>query len=141
MPTIRVERPSESISPQAGSGGGTPTPRNDSEASAMITTPIVRLANTIAVFSTFGRMCLTITRRLDAPAISANLTYSRSRRLNTSPRITRAYRVQQTAPRMMTMFHMLGPTIVARKIAKTRAGSASQASVRRITTWSTQPPR
>ena len=56
----------------------------------MITTPIVKLASTIAVFSTFGRMCLTITRRLDAPAISANLTYSRSRRLNTSPRITRA---------------------------------------------------
>src|SRR5205809_1034669 len=48
------------------------------------------VASTIAVFSTFGRMCLTITRRLDAPAISASLTYSRSRRLNTSPRITRA---------------------------------------------------
>src|SRR5207237_6125732 len=62
IPTIKVERPSASINPQAGSGGGTPTPRNDSEASAMITTPIVRLANTIAVFSTFGRMCLTIQR-------------------------------------------------------------------------------
>ena len=32
--------------------------------------------------------------RADAPAISASLTYSRSRKLNTSPRITRAYRVQ-----------------------------------------------
>ncbi len=39
------------------------------------------------------------------------------------------------------MFHMLGPTIVARKIAKTRAGKASQASVMRMITWSTQPPR
>src|SRR5262252_709633 len=39
------------------------------------------------------------------------------------------------------MFHMLGPTIVARKIAKTRAGRASQASVTRMITWSTQPPR
>ena len=39
------------------------------------------------------------------------------------------------------MFHMLGPTIVARKIAKTSAGSASQASVIRMITWSTQPPR
>ena len=39
------------------------------------------------------------------------------------------------------MFHMLGPTIVARKMAKTIAGRASQASVTRMMTWSTQPPR
>ena len=39
------------------------------------------------------------------------------------------------------MFHMLGPTIVARKMAKTSAGSASQASVTRMMAWSTQPPR
>ena len=39
------------------------------------------------------------------------------------------------------MFHMLGPTIVARKIANTMAGNASQASVTRMMTWSTQPPR
>ena len=39
------------------------------------------------------------------------------------------------------MFHMLGPTIAARKMAKVSAGSASQVSVTRISTWSTQPPR
>ncbi len=39
------------------------------------------------------------------------------------------------------MFHMLGPSIVARKIAKTKAGKASQASVTRIITWSTHPLR
>ena len=39
------------------------------------------------------------------------------------------------------MFHMLGPTMAARKIAKVSAGSASQASVTRMITWSTQPPR
>ena len=64
----------------------------ETQASAMMTTPIVRLASTIAEFKTFG------SARQDhpgaQPAISANLTYSRSRRLNTSPRITRAYRVQ-----------------------------------------------
>src|SRR6267143_2870525 len=89
-PTISIERPSASIEPQAGSGGGTPTPRKLSEASAMITTPIVRLANTIVEFNTFGRIWRRMTRALEAPAISASLTNSRSRRLNTSPRITRA---------------------------------------------------
>ena len=39
------------------------------------------------------------------------------------------------------MFHMLGPTMAARKIAKVSAGNASQASVMRMITWSTQPPR
>ena len=38
------------------------------------------------------------------------------------------------------MFHMLGPTMAARKIAKTIAGSASHASVTRMMIWSTQPP-
>ena len=89
-PTISIDRPSASIEPQAGSGGGTPTPRKLSEASAMITTPIVRLASTIAEFSTLGRMWRKITRVREPPAISASLTNSRSRRLSTSPRMTRA---------------------------------------------------
>src|SRR5262249_11554788 len=56
-PTISIERPSASIEPHAGWGAGTPTPRKDSDASAMMTTPIVRLASTIAELSTFGTMC------------------------------------------------------------------------------------
>src|SRR6266508_228706 len=106
----------------------------------MMTTPTVRLASTVAVFITFGRMCRLITRSLLAPAISASFTNSRSLRVSTSPRMTRAYRVQYTAPRMTMMFHMLGPTMAARKIAKTMAGNASQASVTRMMIWSTQPP-
>jgi len=39
------------------------------------------------------------------------------------------------------MFHWLGPTTAARKIAKVSAGSASHVSVTRMITWSTQPPR
>src|SRR5438270_13883399 len=89
-PTISIDRPSASIDPQAGSGGGTPTPRKLSEASAMITTPIVRLASTIVEFSTLGNMWRKITRVREPPAISASLTNSRSRRLSTSPRMTRA---------------------------------------------------
>src|SRR2546429_5266832 len=42
---------------------------------------------------------------------------------------------------MITMFIALGPTIAARKIANVSAGSASQASVTRMITWSTHPPR
>src|SRR5712692_3481971 len=42
---------------------------------------------------------------------------------------------------MITMFIALGPTIAARKIANVSAGNASQASVIRMITWSTQPPR
>src|SRR5436190_14820554 len=120
-PAINVGRASESMRPHAGWGGGTPTPRKLSDASAMMTTPTVRLASTVAVFRTFGRMCFLITRSLLAPAISASFTKSRSRRVSTSPRMTRAYRVQYTAPRMTMMFHMLGPTMAARKIAKTIA--------------------
>src|SRR5207245_635428 len=75
-PAIRVGRASASMSPQAGWGGGTPTPRKLSDASAMMTTPMVRLASTVAVFMTFGRMCRLITRSLLAPAISASFTNS-----------------------------------------------------------------
>ena len=39
------------------------------------------------------------------------------------------------------MFHSLGPTIAARKIANVSAGKASQVSVMRMITWSTQPPK
>ena len=41
----------------------------------------------------------------------------------------------------MMMFISLGPTMAARKMAKVSAGSASQVSVMRMMTWSTQPPR
>src|SRR5262249_16152678 len=88
--TLTHQSPTTSIEPQAGSGGGTPSPRKDSDASAMITTPIVRLASTIDEFITLGSTWRRITRHRDAPAISASLMNSRSRRLNTSPRITRA---------------------------------------------------
>src|SRR5947208_6776850 len=68
-PAISVGRASESMRPPAGSGGGTPTPRKESDASAMMTTPTVRLASTVAVVMTFGRMWRVITRHPLAPAL------------------------------------------------------------------------
>src|SRR5213596_2665241 len=44
------------MSPHAGLGGGTPTPRNESDASVTMTTPSMSVASTMAELSTFGRM-------------------------------------------------------------------------------------
>ena len=140
-PVSSVGRASASMEPQAGAGGGTPTPRKLRDASAMMTTPMVRLASTMVVFITLGTIWRIITRNLLAPATSASFTNSRSRRESTSPRMTLAYRVQNTAPRMMTMFHILGPTRVARNMAKISAGRASHASVMRMIIVSAHPPR
>jgi len=44
------------MSPHAGCGGGTPTPRNESAASVTMTTPSMRVASTMDEFTTLGRM-------------------------------------------------------------------------------------
>jgi len=89
-PTIKLCLPSESISPQAGWGGGTPTPRNDSVASAMITTPSSREPSTMAVLRMFGRMWRSMIVNFEQPATIARRTNSRSFKDSTSPRVTRA---------------------------------------------------
>ena len=76
--------------PQAGCGGGTPTPRKDSEASVTITTPSISVASTIAEFTTFGRMCRRMIVHFEQPATMARRTNSRSFSDSTSPRTTRA---------------------------------------------------
>ncbi len=78
------------MSPQAGWGGGTPTPRNDNVASVMITTPSIRLASTIAELTTLGRICRDMIVHFEQPATIARRTNSRSRSDSTSPRTTRA---------------------------------------------------
>ena len=82
--------PSASISPQAGFGGGTPTPRKESDASVTMTTPSISVASTIPELTTFGRMCRRMIVRLLQPATIARRTKSRSFRESTSPRMTRA---------------------------------------------------
>jgi len=55
-PTIKLCLPSDSISPQAGSGGGTPTPRKESEASVMMAVVIASEAWTMMLAVRFGEM-------------------------------------------------------------------------------------
>src|SRR5437879_13857680 len=69
-PTIRLCLPSDSISPQAGSGGGTPTPRKDSDASVMMTTPSIKVPSTMAELMTLGRMCRYMIVHFEQPARS-----------------------------------------------------------------------
>src|SRR5438309_2943951 len=73
-PTIRLCLPSDSISPQAGCGGGTPTPRKDSVASVMMTTPSISVPITTAELITFGRICRRMIVHFEQPATIANRT-------------------------------------------------------------------
>ena len=54
---------SDSMPPQVGCGGGTPSPRNDRLASVRITVESPVVATTMMVGSTLGRMCTSVTRR------------------------------------------------------------------------------
>ena len=106
----------------------------------MTDTPTVRLNSTMAVFVRLGRMCLTMIRALLTPVASASLTKSRSRRLNTSPRMTRAYRVQNTITSMSMMVHRPGLNVAAKKMPNTSDGKANLASTTRMITRSQRPP-
>ncbi len=74
LPAMSGPRPSDIIKPQAGFGGGTPTPRKLSEASMMIATPMVKLKSTITVFMTLGKMWSWMMRRVLAPVTCASCT-------------------------------------------------------------------
>ena len=78
------------MSPQAGLGGGTPTPKKDSEASVTMTTPSMSVASTMLEFSTLGRMWRRMIVHFEQPATTASRTKSRSLSESTSPRMTRA---------------------------------------------------
>src|SRR5690606_13296713 len=51
---IRLARPTETMYPQEGEGGWTPSPRKERPASSTIVLPIPRVAATITGASTFG---------------------------------------------------------------------------------------
>ena len=67
-----------------------PAPRKLSDASAMMTTPIFSVTSTMNVFSTFGRMWVSMMRSDEQPRTLASATKSRCFSASTSPRITRA---------------------------------------------------
>ena len=100
----RLLRPSETMMPQAGSPGGTPTPRKLSEASSSIVCPTSRLMMTNTVLTTLGKMCRHIITWLGTPATTASVTKSRSLMLSTSPRTCRANRAHTVAMMAMTTF-------------------------------------
>src|SRR5262249_19033512 len=60
-------RPSEIIRPQVGVGGGMPAPRKESDASAMITTPMLSVTSTMKVLSTLRRMGVSMMRGAEQP--------------------------------------------------------------------------
>ena len=88
--TTMKPRPSATICPHEGSGGGTPRPRKLRVASSRITDPTCRVANTMMVLKTLGRMWRDMIRAGEEPMERANTTKSRSLTLSTSPRIWRA---------------------------------------------------
>ena len=139
-PSMRASRSWAIIRPQEGSGGGTPTPRKLRDASMMTATPTCRLKSTMTVFMTLGTRCRQMILDFLTPLISASRTKSRSRSASTSPRTAREYRLQNTRARMSTMFHTPGPRTLDNKMAKTRDGKVSQASVMRMMIWSHHVP-
>src|SRR6185312_16830079 len=84
------ERPEpDSMPPQVGAGGGTPSPRNDSPDSARITTPTRVVNRTMMGGSTLGRMWCQRMRGVEAPIDWAACTYMFSRTETTAERIMR----------------------------------------------------
>ena len=87
----RSSLPLAIISPQAGLGRGMPAPRKLKVASKRITCPTSRVARTMMVFITLGKICLRMILAFEAPATFARATKSRFFRLRVSPRTSRAY--------------------------------------------------
>ncbi len=83
-------RPSATIRPQAGVGRGMPTPRKLRVASSRITWPTSRVASTVMVLTTLGKMWRVRMRKVEAPATLDLATKSRFLRARVSPRTRRA---------------------------------------------------
>ena len=83
-------RPSSTITPQEGVGGGIPTPMKLSDASSTITKPTCKVANTKIDGARFGSRWGHMIVRLEHPATRARATNSCCFRLRVSPRTSRA---------------------------------------------------
>ena len=133
-------RPSATICPQDGVGGGMPAPRNESEASTMMTKPMCRVSSTMNVFRTFGTMWMAMMRGCEHPWTLARATKSRAFTDNTSPRTTRAKRAQMSTVMAMAMVWSPCPMLTARSSAMRIVGNVSVASTTRMRKLSTRPP-
>ena len=72
--TLIYPRPSATIAPHVGVGGGTPAPTKLKNDSARISPPVDMVAITITVLDTPGNMCTIKILVVDAPATLANAT-------------------------------------------------------------------
>ena len=87
----------------------------------------------------FGRSSSAITRSGRSPMARAASTNSRSRSARTSPRTTRAKRVQSTITIASTTFQSPSPRTAISAMARSTAGIDIQTSTTRISTVSTRP--
>src|SRR5262245_36509840 len=80
----------ERIEPQLAVDGGTPNPRKLSVDSTRMAEAIPNVAATNTGATAFGRTCLKIVRKSEAPIARAATTYSRDFVFRNSPRVIRA---------------------------------------------------
>ena len=88
-----------------------------------------------------GIICRLKIVAVDAPIITAAVTYSSPRTFNVIERTRRAYFAQPTTDKAKIVFTMLPPKIPAIAMAKTTPGKDNIISARRMRTISTLPPK
>ena len=74
LPPAILSRPSDTMEPHAGVGGGIPAPRKLRVASSRMTIPTWRVATIISVFMMPGNICMNKILGVDAPATLAKDT-------------------------------------------------------------------
>ena len=130
--------------PQDGVGGGTPTPRKDRAASAVILPGMEMVVSTMMVATRLGRTWVVMMCRPPAPMAREAPTKVRARTAMVRERRTRAVEGQPRIPMMRIMTGTRGAVagmIAEMAIMKTRWGKPRAMSVRRETMASHQPPR
>src|SRR6187399_1689084 len=111
--------------PHDGVGGTTPSPRNDIVASKAMEEGINKVAYTIKVAATFGRISTNMIRRLPAPSERAARTNSCSRIESACALTTRPTDAQLKKAITTMLIVRLGPTTATSARAKTRKGRDS----------------
>src|SRR6185503_9641551 len=133
-------RPSATICPHDGVGGAMPAPRNDSDASTMITDPMCRVSRTMNVFITLGTMWTAMILRWEQPCTRARATKSRVFTASTSPRTIRANRAQMISVTAITIVRRPWPRLTVRSRAMRIVGNVRVASTVRMMSPSRRPP-
>ena len=134
------DRAAFNISPQLGDGGKMPNPRKLSEASVRIAPATLRVPATRSGENEFGKICLSMIRRSDAPEQRAAVTYSFSRTARIWARSNRVLPVQPSTPIAITMLRRPGPSTETSAMMMIRSGIHMITSVTRMITLSTNPP-